>query len=172
MESDRFDGLVRSFGQTRSRRDVLRRLAGVTAGALALALPSTLGLAPGAARAGGTRLTTTLTGAAVVPGPGDPDGSGTAILRLNPGKRTVCWELAVSSITLPATGAHIHAATATEAGPVVVFLTPPDATGTSSRCVTASRDLIQDIIRNPEQYYVQVHTVPLYAAGALRGQLG
>jgi hypothetical protein len=172
MESDRFDGLVRTVGQTRSRREALRRLGGVTTGALALALPSTLGFAPGAARAGGTRLTTTLTGAAVVPGPGDPDGSGTALLRLNPGKRTVCFELQVSAITLPATGAHIQRGTSTEAGPVVVFLTPPDATGTSSGCVTASRELIQTILRNPEQYYVQVHTVPLYAAGAIRGQLG
>jgi quinol monooxygenase YgiN len=38
MDSDRFDGLVRSFGQARSRRQALRGLAGVAAGASALAL--------------------------------------------------------------------------------------------------------------------------------------
>ena len=38
MESERFDGLVRSFGQTRSRRQTLRGLAGGAAGAAALAL--------------------------------------------------------------------------------------------------------------------------------------
>ena len=38
MDSERFDGLVRSFGQTRSRRQTLRGLAGVAAGASALAL--------------------------------------------------------------------------------------------------------------------------------------
>ena len=38
MDSDRFDGLVRSFGQARSRRQTLRGLAGVAAGASALAL--------------------------------------------------------------------------------------------------------------------------------------
>src|SRR5215212_9073201 len=38
MESDRFDGLVRSFGQSRSRRQPARGLAGVAAGASALAL--------------------------------------------------------------------------------------------------------------------------------------
>jgi Cys-rich repeat protein len=37
MDSDRFDGLVRSFGQSRSRRQMLRGLAGIAAvGALAL----------------------------------------------------------------------------------------------------------------------------------------
>ncbi len=38
MDSERFDGLVRSFGQARSRRQTLRSLAGVAAGASALAL--------------------------------------------------------------------------------------------------------------------------------------
>ncbi|MDQ3224568.1 MAG: antibiotic biosynthesis monooxygenase [Gemmatimonadota bacterium] len=38
MESERFDGLVRSFGQSRSRRQTLRGLASVAAGASALAL--------------------------------------------------------------------------------------------------------------------------------------
>jgi quinol monooxygenase YgiN len=38
MDSERFDGLVRSFGQTESRRQTLRGLAGVAAGASALAL--------------------------------------------------------------------------------------------------------------------------------------
>jgi quinol monooxygenase YgiN len=38
MDSDRFDGLVRNFGQARSRRQALGGLAGVAAGASALAL--------------------------------------------------------------------------------------------------------------------------------------
>jgi hypothetical protein len=120
---------------------------------------------------GGRKFTTALTGAAEAPGPGDPDGSGTARLRLNPGQGEVCFELTVSNITLPATGAHIHKAPAGAPGPVVVPLTPPDASGSSSGCVSADRKLILDIIQNPEEYYVNVHTVPLYAAGAVRGQL-
>jgi hypothetical protein len=120
---------------------------------------------------GGRRFSTTLTGAAEVPGPGDPDGSGTAVIRLNPGQEEVCWEITVSNITLPATGAHIHVGTATEFGPVVVGLIPPGVSGSSSGCTSADQDLIKAIIRNPENYYVNVHTVPLYAAGAVRGQL-
>jgi hypothetical protein len=120
---------------------------------------------------GGRKFVVDLTGAAEVPGPGDPDGSGTAVLRLNPGQGEVCFDITVSNITLPTTGAHIHVGTATEFGGVVVGLTPPGPDGTSSGCVSASRELIMAIILNPENYYVNVHTVPLYAAGAIRGQL-
>src|SRR5687768_11483438 len=150
----------------------MRRRTRLTLG-LALTAALTLG-AGGAALAdgGGRPFTTTLTGAAEIPGPGDPDGSGTAALRLNPGRGEVCFELSVQNITLPATGAHIHVGTATQFGPVVVGLTPPGATGASSGCVSADRALIKAIIQNPENYYVNVHTLPLYAAGAVRGQLG
>lgn len=119
---------------------------------------------------GGRKFTTTLTGAAEVPGPGDPDGSGTASLRLNPGSEQVCFELMVSNIALPATGAHIHVGTITQSGGVVVGLVAPDASGTSSGCVSASRDLILAILQNPEGYYVNVHSTE-FPAGAVRGQL-
>ena|SRR5215207_2583824 len=137
---------------------------------IALIVLAVLALASIAAD-GGRQFTTTLTGAAEVPGPGDPDASGTASITLNPGQGEVCFEITVSNITLPATGAHIHVGTVTEFGPVVVGLTPPDASGTSSGCVSADRDLIKAIIQNPENYYVNVHTLPLYGAGAVRGQL-
>src|SRR5687768_11368736 len=56
---------------------------------------------------GGVLLTATLTGAAEVPGPGDPDGSGTVRLTLNRGQAEVCFALEVTNIA-PATAAHIH----------------------------------------------------------------
>ena len=117
---------------------------------------------------GGLPLSTTLTGAAEVPGPGDPDGSGTATLRLNPGQEEICYELTVSNIE-PATAAHIHVGPVGDPGPVVVPLAAP-TDGSSSGCTTADRDLILAIIANPENYYVNVHNMP-YPAGALRGQL-
>jgi hypothetical protein len=130
-------------------------------GALLLAGPALAGHA----------LTTQFRGAAVVPGPGDPDGSGTATIRVNPGKGEVCWELSVQGITLPATGAHIHVGDAVNFGAVVVTLTPPDASGQSTGCRIVPRELAKAIHKNPENYYVDVHTLPLYGAGALRGQL-
>jgi hypothetical protein len=73
---------------------------------------------------GGRPLSTTLTGAEEVPGPGDPDGSGRAVLTFNPGQEQVCFELTVSGIE-PANAAHIHVGPAGVAGPVVVPLLPP-----------------------------------------------
>lgn len=120
---------------------------------------------------GGRKFTTTLTGAAELPGPGDPDGSGTATVRLNHGQGEVCWEISVSDITLPATGAHIHVGTVDTFGGVVVPLSPPDESGFSSGCISGvDRDLIKAIIQNPEGYYVNVHNAD-FPAGAVRGQL-
>ena len=117
------------------------------------------------------RLSTDLTGAAEVPGPGDPDGSGTATIRLRPALGEVCFEIMVSNIVLPATGAHIHVGTVTEAGPVVVPLTPPDENGASTGCVSdVDPALIRNIVERPENYYVNVHTED-FPAGAVRGQL-
>jgi hypothetical protein len=118
----------------------------------------------------GRKFTTALTGAAEVPGPGDPDGSGTAKIWLNPGQGEVCFVLTVSGVD-PIAAAHIHAAPAGIAGPVVVPLNPPPTSGSSSGCVSADRDLINAIIQSPEQYYVNVHNAA-FPAGALRGQLG
>ena len=137
--------------------------------ALALAGAASAAKLDGADR-GGKPLSTTLTGAAEVPGPGDPDGIGTAKITVNPGQREICYELSVEDITLPATGAHIHVGTADESGDVVVPLTPPDESGSSSGCADVSRELALAIIRNPENYYVNVHTSD-FPLGAVRGQL-
>lgn len=121
-------------------------------------------------RAGGRPLTATLTGAAEVPGPGDPNGSGTATLRLNPGQGKVCFVLTAANITLPATGAHIHLGATGVAGNVVVALAPPDATGVSGGCVSAPRATVKAILKSPSGYYVNVHTSD-FPDGAIRGQL-
>jgi len=117
---------------------------------------------------GGRRLTATLTGAAEVPGPGDPDGGGTAVITLNQGQKEVCFELTVSNIA-PATAAHIHSGAAGVAGPVVVTLTPPTE-GSSKGCVSAGADLIKDIRQNPGNFYINVHNAD-FPDGAVRGQL-
>jgi CHRD domain len=118
--------------------------------------------------AGGAPQSATLSGAAEVPGPGDPDGSGSASLQLNPGQGEICYELTVANIA-PATAAHIHVAAAGVAGPVVVPLAPPTS-GSSSACAAVDRDLVLAILKNPAGYYVNVHNAE-FPAGAVRGQL-
>jgi hypothetical protein len=123
---------------------------------------------PAAADPSGRKLSTELTGAAEVPGPGDPDGSGTAQVSVNVGQGTVCYRLIASNID-PATTAHIHEAPAGQAGPVVVPLAPP-TDGSSSGCATVERELAKEILKNPSDYYVNVHNAE-FPAGALHGQL-
>jgi hypothetical protein len=118
---------------------------------------------------GGSRLTANLTGDAEVH-LGDLDGSGAARVTLNQGQGEVCFEIMVADITLPALAAHIHSAPAGANGSVVVALAPPDATGSSSGCVSADAGLIQAIGLSPSDYYVNVHTID-FPAGAVRGQL-
>lgn len=122
------------------------------------------------AKDGGRKFIVQMSGAEEAPGPGDEDGSGTAILRLNPGTGQVCFSLFVEDITLPATAAHIHLAPVGDPGPVVVGLAAPDASGFASGCVSADREGILAIIENPADYYVNVHNTD-FPAGAVRGQL-
>ncbi len=117
---------------------------------------------------GGRLLTASLTGANEVPGPGDPDGTGTAVVSVKPSSQRLCFELSVDNIA-PATAAHVHDGPAGVAGPVVVTLTPP-SDGSSEGCVTADKTLLKDIKKNPAEYYVNVHNAE-FPAGAVRGQL-
>jgi CHRD domain len=119
---------------------------------------------------GGRKLSATLTGAAEVPGPGDPNGSGSATIRANHGQGRICFRLSVTNLTLPATAAHIHRGAAGQANPPLITLTAPDASGSSSGCVTASRELVKEILKNPSGFYVNVHTSD-FQDGAVRGQL-
>jgi hypothetical protein len=112
-----------------------------------------------------------LTGMAEVPGPGDEDGSGHAVVSFDQEQNRVCFTIVVANISLPATGAHIHVGEAGIAGDIVVPLEPPDENGASAGCVDAvDPALIAAILQNPAGYYVNVHTTD-FPAGAVRGQL-
>lgn len=111
-----------------------------------------------------------LTGEVEVP-TGDLDGTGLATVIVDPGKGQLCFAVVVDHITLPAIMAHVHVGAPGVAGPIVVPITPPDATGTSAGCVTGvDHDLLRAIRSHPRRYYVNVHTTD-FPAGAVRGQL-
>lgn len=144
-----------------------RRPIATLAGALVVVAVLTLAPAANAVQ----RFELTMTGAEEAPGPGDPDGSGTATFTFNRGLEQVCFTLEVQDILLPTIGAHIHVAPPGEPGPIVIPLTAPGADGTSSGCVSADRELIKAITKDPGSYYVNVHTTD-FPAGAVRAQLG
>jgi hypothetical protein len=137
----------------------------VAAATLALALVAWSAAPASAVVRGGSA--TVLLGSQEVPS-ADPDGFGFAVLTFDPDAGRVCYFLAVFRVA-PATAAHIHLAAQGTNGPIVVPLNPP-TNGTSSGCATAAVPLVQNLIANPGQYYVNVHNAE-YPGGAIRGQL-
>jgi CHRD domain len=132
-----------------------------------------------------------LTGEAEVPGPGDPDGSGSAQVEVKPQQGEVCFDLLWEDIEAP-TAAHIHFGPPDVAGPVVVtfFMTSaaPDQPPTLPETITgvtgcteevtvpedapfdSATELLRNITRHPRDYYVNIHNLP-FPDGAIRGQL-
>jgi hypothetical protein len=107
-----------------------------------------------------------LTGEKEVPGPGDPNGRGEAVVKVY--KAKVCYKLEVKRIK-PATFAHIHRGGPSVAGPIVVSLKAPKD-GSSKGCKAISKQLSKKLREHPGRYYVNVHNNP-YPDGAIRGQL-
>lgn len=105
-----------------------------------------------------------LTGGAEVPGPGDPDGTGIAVVRIT--GTTLTYTVWAQNIGTP-TGAHIHSGAAGVAGDVVVGL---DVNMLSNGTVTISEAVANQINANPSGFYVNVHTSE-FPGGAVRGQL-
>lgn len=138
--------------------------------ALVLALVSLASLASFglAQEKGGRPLSTALSGAAEVPGPGDADGTGQFKATINPGKKEICYELTVTGIAT-ANAAHVHEGAVGVAGDPVVSLEAP-ADGSSTACVSLEREIMLAIIKNPAGYYVNVHNAE-FPDGAIRGQL-
>lgn len=128
-----------------------------------------IGMSP--AGAADARLYAIMTGAAERPGPGDPDGIGRAVITIDDASNQLCLALQFVNVSLPTSGLHIHVAPTTEPGPIVV----PFANPTSNQvyqCVTvANETLLDDIAANPGKYYINLHTLPGFGPGAIRGQL-
>lgn len=114
---------------------------------------------------------------------GDPDGKGEAyVFGIDGDPLTLCYSLTVEKIQLVLVGdgmaAHIHEGVRDTNGPVVAALAGPED-GNAADCLTEGEagkfpteesGIVQRILNNPEQFYVNVHN-PDFPAGAIRGQL-
>jgi len=144
----------------------MKRLTILTGGAALLALGGCTTGGPGMNR---MVLNVSMTGIQEVPGPGDPDGNGTAEVRVNAGDGQVCWDLYARGID-PATVAHIHRGAAGVAGPPVVTLTTPDSAGRSQGCATLDTNVAREMALRSHEFYLNVHNAA-HPTGAIRGQL-
>jgi hypothetical protein len=126
------------------------------------------------------KFTTTLTALDPVTGVvmGDPDGRGKAEFTFDVEQGTVCYELEVEGIAEPVEpgpgvgSAHIHVL---PTGGIAVNLQAdfqPDQSDEfkASGCVEVDSALLQAILANPEQYYVNIHNAE-FPGGALAGLL-
>lgn len=119
---------------------------------------------------------------------GDPNGRGEAyVFGIDGDATTLCYVLTVKKIQLVPVGsgmmAHIHEGPRGENGPVVAVLAGPED-GNAADCLTegegvdtgspkfptAEAGIVQRILANPEDFYINVHN-PEYPNGAIRGQL-
>ncbi len=129
---------------------------------------------------GGRPFRVALSGANEVPL--NPHGDlvrGSVVLRLNPGQERICFTF-TSYVVQPGESlphhAHIHRAPAGQRGdPVLTLFGPPAGPAPTTfpseeACVSASRELIRDMMRNPQNYYVNLHNEP-HHTGVMRGQL-
>jgi len=118
--------------------------------------------------------TTQLTGEAERPGPGDLEAQGHATVGIFPASDRICWVLTWNRVDGTVFAAHIHGPGGTETpSPIVVPLFGPetfDGFGTHRGCTT-SVQWADAIIASPEMFYVNVHSLPDFGGGAIRGQL-
>ena len=101
-------------------------------------------------------------------GTGDPNGSGSVRLAVNPGNKQVCYDFKLSGLATPLM-AHIHQGAPLKNGPPVVTLfTGPGAK--LDGCVIWLHGQLAEIVDNPANFYVDIDTLE-YPDGAFRGQL-
>jgi hypothetical protein len=115
-----------------------------------------------------------MTGASEVPGPGDPDAIGHATVMVWPADDRVCWVLSWNRVDGTVVAAHIHGpATSTQAMPPIVtfFMGVPHGGTDTDRGCTTSAAWADAIVADPGLFYVNVHSIPDFGPGAIRGQL-
>lgn len=97
------------------------------------------------------------------------DAGGDFTGEIDTGRGTLCYYLEVYGLD-EVTAAHIHKGKEGENGPPVVVLEFESA-DRDEVCLEVEAELLADMARHEERYYVNVHTAA-YPAGAIRGQLG
>jgi CHRD domain len=139
--------------------------------AAALGALAVLLVLPTIGSAASTTLTATLSGKNEVPMKGDPDGTGTATVRIDPAKKTVCFTIKLKKIGATAAG-HIHTGKKGKAGGVLIPLFGTSSSKSTRKGCARDQDAatLRKILRRPANYYVNVHTAK-YPDGAARGQL-
>lgn len=95
---------------------------------------------------------------------GDADGIGMAHILISADKKEMCWEISFANIDNP-NAAHIHAGAKGLNGPVILAFEP-----FPKGCSDVEPETMETIMKNPENYYVNIHNAE-FPDGAIRGQM-
>jgi CHRD domain len=164
----------------------MHRRRGLTATIVGLISIALVVGAVGAVGAADNAVSAKLSGKNEVPGPGDKNGSGEAVLKLNKKKLRISFNISFEGIQEPVAG-HLHKGTRHVADPaeakshrrnLVLFGEQANVTSPVSGRVKWNRNytpdqkkqVIKRIKNNPNNWYVNLHT-PDFPDGAIRGQL-
>jgi hypothetical protein len=157
----------------------MRRFVSIIVVLTTLMLLSAMSVAPAAAKSANATVVyrLSLSGAEEVCDPVTAcggDGTGEAILIVNPNADTVCILARWRDVEGTVVAAHIHEAPDGVAGPIVVPLfhagTMLEGDDMTHVCMDGM-GLTDDINADPAEYYVNIHSTA-FPAGALRAQLG
>lgn len=165
----------------RGRPTPLRNLATVATCALTAALLAVVPAggserAPRSVQGKTTLLKAELGAAAIVPGPGDPDGTAAAKVSARPGELKLCvrmeYELGVGRVT----EIHIHEGGIGEAGPALATLYEEAVGGAPGPSLIIGcegkmpKPVVKRVANHPRRFYIDLHTLD-FPDGAIRGQL-
>jgi hypothetical protein len=164
-------------GTKQADRAILVVGAGILAAVLlAAGLASAVELAPRSVQGKTTLLEAELGGAAVVPGPGDPDGSAEAEVSARPGEHKICVRMEYELGVGRATAIHIHDAGPGEQGPAVATLYEEAVGGAPGPSLIIGcegkmpKPLVRRVAKHPRSFYIDFHTLD-FPDGAIRRQL-
>lgn len=130
-----------------------------------LALPAAPALAQVAT------LSVTGSGAQEVPGPGEEGATVTGDFSFDEAAGTITYTVSVSGNAEPAAAGHLHEAPTGQAGDIVVTLDAAAINaGTEATVTVEDPALVAEIVANPQDYYLNVHS-PSFPAGFARAQL-
>ncbi len=110
----------------------------------------------------------TLSGSAVVGGPGDPDGYAKAELSVTDQLNQICYDVNDVRGLSPITSVTINRGGRGANGPVVLRLNEANEGGWKN-CVKRAEWLEDSMDNAPDRYYIQIATSE-YPNGAIRGQ--
>jgi CHRD domain len=143
---------------------------------LAAGLASAAQLAPHSVQGKTTLLEAALGGAAVVPGPGDPDGSAKAEVSARPGEHKICVRMVYEPGVGRATAIHIHEVGSGQQGSAIATLYEEVGGGAPGPSLIIGcegkmpKPLVRRVAKHPRSFYIDLHTLD-FPDGALRGQL-